>query len=349
MSMNGVEYAYFGAANTAGGFRSLFSSLFDPYGGAWQRLYILKGGPGTGKSWFLRRCAEEAERRGEAVEYIYCSSDTASLDGIRIPSRGVAVYDGTAPHTGDPAIVGAVEQIVHLGAFLDSDALAARTGEIRARIEQKRAHYVRAGRYLRAAGSVRAEILDLCSQSFLHEKARAAARRTVRAFAAQAHPDVQVRFFTAHSVQGCVHLPTLEKKGACVPVCGDGAPLFLAALCEAAALRGVSYVRCADPLCPEDTEGVWFSDAGIGYLWDRYGVPMAGKPLQTRRFIDADAARRHRSYLRFAKRCQSALLEGAYSELALAGECHGALERIYTAAMDFDALNRYCDGFLREF
>ena len=44
--------AYFAAANASDGFYSRFPALFDPACGKWQKIYIIKGGPGTGKSSF---------------------------------------------------------------------------------------------------------------------------------------------------------------------------------------------------------------------------------------------------------------------------------------------------------
>ena len=35
---------------------------------------------------------------GETVEYILCSADPDSLDGVVLPRLGAALVDGTAPH-----------------------------------------------------------------------------------------------------------------------------------------------------------------------------------------------------------------------------------------------------------
>ena len=85
---------------------SSFPQIFDPM--AYRHIFIIKGGPGTGKSRFMNEIAADAEQNGHRVRYYYCSSDTASLDAITIPSRGIAVLDGTAPHLTDPVYPGAV-------------------------------------------------------------------------------------------------------------------------------------------------------------------------------------------------------------------------------------------------
>lgn len=117
------EDAYFAASNSAGGFYSDYSAVFDR--ARIRRLFAVKGGPGTGKSRFLREVALCGERVGYRCEYIYCSSDPDSLDGI-ILSRGedgIALLDATAPHVYEPSRPGFREEIVNLGAFWDAGRL----------------------------------------------------------------------------------------------------------------------------------------------------------------------------------------------------------------------------------
>ena len=75
-----IKRSFFAAANTGDGFKSFFEKTF--FSPTIERRYIIKGGPGTGKSSFLKRIALHAEDKGNDVEYYYCSSDTRSLDGI---------------------------------------------------------------------------------------------------------------------------------------------------------------------------------------------------------------------------------------------------------------------------
>ena len=61
---------YFAAANTEKGFCSLFGEIFAPEELSW--LYIIKGGPGTGKSTFMRGVGEAARERGfDVPEGVY--------------------------------------------------------------------------------------------------------------------------------------------------------------------------------------------------------------------------------------------------------------------------------------
>ena len=85
------EEKYFCAANTGEGFLSYYGELIS----AAERVFIIKGGPGTGKSRFLREVAKRAESKGERVVYYYCSSDPSSLDAVFIGGKTL-LLDGTA-------------------------------------------------------------------------------------------------------------------------------------------------------------------------------------------------------------------------------------------------------------
>ena len=90
------KVCYFLGANSPNGFYSLYDELIDP--AAAEDIFILKGGPGCGKSSLIRKVGEALEQKGIPVEYIQCSGDPDSLDGLLVPALDVAIVDGTAPH-----------------------------------------------------------------------------------------------------------------------------------------------------------------------------------------------------------------------------------------------------------
>ena len=91
---------YFLGANAPGGFCSLYPELLPP--DAARAIYILKGGPGCGKSTLMKRVADRLEEAGLEAEYILCSGDPDSLDAVVFPRAGAAIVDGTAPHAAAP-------------------------------------------------------------------------------------------------------------------------------------------------------------------------------------------------------------------------------------------------------
>jgi len=81
--------------NTSEGFFSFFEYIIGPEA---RKVFIIKGGPGTGKSTFMKNIGMELVDRGYDVEFFHCASDNDSLDAVAVPAVGAAIIDGTAPH-----------------------------------------------------------------------------------------------------------------------------------------------------------------------------------------------------------------------------------------------------------
>ena len=131
-----------------------FVSFFDEYINSLSKVYILKGGPGTGKSGLMRYFGNQAEKLGYDPLYIHCSSDPDSLDGIIIQEKDMGIFDGTAPHIIEPKYPGVRDEIINLGDFWDSEQLFSRKNEILSLFEKKSLSYKRAMEKLSQCGSL---------------------------------------------------------------------------------------------------------------------------------------------------------------------------------------------------
>ncbi|MBC8546753.1 hypothetical protein H8711_07370 [Clostridiaceae bacterium NSJ-31] len=89
---------FFLGANTPQGFVSRFDQLADPEDG-WRK-FVIKGGPGTGKSSLMKKLAAELSGRCDRMELIHCSSDVDSLDAVIVHNIKASIADGTPPHAG---------------------------------------------------------------------------------------------------------------------------------------------------------------------------------------------------------------------------------------------------------
>lgn len=192
---------YFLGANAYSGFYSLYGGFCAGEG---DYLRVIKGGPGTGKSALMRRIGAAAGRAGHDVEYILCSGDPDSLDGVYIPALGVGYADGTAPHVLDPALFGVT------GSYLDVGECCARVSDASARREiaeltrAYREHYAAAYSYLAAARAA-----DPAARgALLMEADREAARRRAQAARrARALPRRRGRRGAARALPARHHLP----------------------------------------------------------------------------------------------------------------------------------------------
>ena len=124
--MDSKSRHYFVCGHTAQGYIDYFASNLQ----GMDRIFILKGGPGTGKSYLIRSIADACGKKGLDAEFIHCPSDPDSLDGILVPRLKFAVVDGTAPHVIEPAAPGAIEEYVNLGIAWNSAKLKAKKEEI---------------------------------------------------------------------------------------------------------------------------------------------------------------------------------------------------------------------------
>ncbi|WP_257347570.1 PRK06851 family protein [Pseudalkalibacillus decolorationis] len=118
--MAGKIKNYYAGGNTAKGFYSLYENNLVGL----NRLFILKGGPGTGKSTLMKEIGNAWNEKGFDIEYLHCSSDNHSIDGVIIPVLKVGIVDGTAPHVIEPKAPGVIEEYVNLGAAWNADLLA---------------------------------------------------------------------------------------------------------------------------------------------------------------------------------------------------------------------------------
>ena len=113
-----MEKHFLASANSCDGFKNCFSSI-SPFSNGFT--YILKGGPGTGKSTIIKRFAKNYLKKGYSVEYFYCSSDPKSLDGVRIKEKNISIVDGTAPHITEATMPEIKEKIINVGAFISPE------------------------------------------------------------------------------------------------------------------------------------------------------------------------------------------------------------------------------------
>ena len=147
-----VERHYFPGNNTPQGFFSYYRYILSQREAS--KIICIKGGPGTGKSTFMRKIGEKFTELGEDVDYLHCSADDGSLDGIILKTRKVALIDGTSPHITDPVTPGAVDRIINLGEFWNEEGIVVNKDEIIDLNEESSRWYRIAYNYLNAAKSV---------------------------------------------------------------------------------------------------------------------------------------------------------------------------------------------------
>lgn len=330
---------------TPAGFKGYFEELRKEDG---MRLYLIKSGPGCGKSTLMKRLARMSD---EPVQRIHCSSDPDSLDGVVFPERRAIILDATAPHTMEPQAPGADEVVVSLYHTLRTEQLRAQRQEVCALFARNASLRSRASRYIASAGGL---ILDsrrteACSTDF--EKVR----RYVKRLSARLLPRTggtgqeQLRLLSAITPKGPLfYLNTVRTLASRAVVFRDeyGAVsrLLLELLREEALTRGYSIITCPCAMHPEEKiDHILIPALGLAFLTDNSWHPVQITGQQTvrcTRFLDRVHLAEYRTRLRFNVRAAQELVQQAIALMAQAKSCHDELENYYRAAVDFDAVEQ---------
>ena len=336
---------YFAASNSGAGFVCYYDQLFTPE--HFGRIYLIKGGPGTGKSGLMRHAAAEAERRGLAVRRYACSSDPDSLDAVAGEGK-FALRDATAPHTREGALAG--EETVDLGQFWDGAVLWRARGEIAALNARKKAAYGRAYGWLAgAAVSAKTQVGLLRGCADLPKLRRAAARCLEGIAAGQGR--LIPALTEAISMRGRVCLDSMHAASTRAMILSGtrgGGSIFLGELAELARARGLDAEVGRGALVPEQLTGIAFPCGGLAVVDGDFAAEAreGDRVINMGRFWRAAGLRAVRRELRHAEHCREAMLAGASLAFGEARDAHFALEAIYGEAMDFGALGAWREGFL---
>lgn len=342
-----VTYFFLGA-NSNQGFYSLYNEFAN---GAQDILHIIKSGPGTGKSTFMKRIGKAAEAKGLDVEYILCSGDPESLDGVYIPALHIGFADGTAPHVLEPKHFGIDGSYIDLGRFCNRKILQENESQIKTITSAYRFCYQKAYMYLRACGNLR------CSPSSLsphiEERIRSRAKAKIKkelANAAQSNSLPVKRFLRANSCQGDYTL-THTLNTLCDRICvleshNRLESLFFDEIIVEATNRGVFHIQCLDPLSPEQTEAVIFPDIRLCFAASQALPSFQGKVRTIH--LDSYLEDREKSEYKQYEKLKQQLMEAAYKQLSRAKHYHDELEQYYRPALDVDALDIYTQAVISD-
>ena len=330
---------YFAASNSAKGFKNYFDEIFSAKDIG--RIYILKGGPGTGKSRFMREVAQAAEARGIRVEYFYCSSDPDSLDAVLLGGNLCAVIDGTPPHSLDPSYPGSVDEIINLGDFWDEDMLISKRDEIIDLSERKKKAYREAYRFLEASGFIYSDIKANVYDCVDRRKLLAAAKRIFAHIPDGDGFEKKIRIQNSLGMRGEYGFDTFGEKASkryYILDVAESAYLMLSEIYRRAYEKKLSVVCSYSPVEPEEIDGLYFPTLKTSFckIKRKIEVKENEKIINMERFIKKEALQKIKGNLKFSLRCRDALLDEAKKRLCEASKAHFMLEDIYISAMDFE-------------
>lgn len=339
---------FFLGTNTGKGFYSFYGQLGKEVG---THFFIIKGGPGTGKSTFMKKIGQEMLARGFPVEFAHCSSDSNSLDGLLLPSLGIALVDGTSPHVVDPIYPGAVDDILNFGDFWDEKAIREKKETILELAHLMGTCYSRVYSYLNAAAGIHREwsrtnrrltqndhlltvIKDLQEKIFNRQKSTPKTGK-IRHFFASSLTSAGPVNFLENIFQEADVLYILEGSP------GNGQDEIIETLLHSANGQhfDVDLFHCA--LHPEKVEHLWLPEIRTGIVTStpphRYPAQKGDQVIALSNLQREDALSKQA-----AEECRAVfniLCDKAVTWLQKAKSFHGELEACYSPNMDFKRLD----------
>ncbi|MDO4553387.1 MAG: ATPase [Bacillota bacterium] len=354
--MKGQERHYFPGNNTPRGFYSYYRYILGQQDA--ERIFCLKGGPGTGKSTFMRRLGEEFLEEGRCVDFLHCSSDPHSLDGVLLRKERVAVVDATAPHIIDPLHPGAVDEIVHLGDFWNEEGIRQNRKEIMACQKEISGLYENAYGYLSAAEKLYNNLEGLrgkcVNKAELYKLAAGLINRELSHRELGPHRGkVRKLFASAITPEGVVHfLPTLSagfRRSYLLrlPKGMDGSEI-LGLFMESALCRGFDMEVFYCAIKPEEKpEHLLIPDLGVAFFSSNQAHPIDPSALSGQvSLLELDALLEpalspfRRELAEDNASQMDALLDRAVGCLKEAKAQHDHLETFYVPNMDFSGIEK---------
>ena len=342
----------FPGGNTSRGFHSFYDYIIEPDA---TRIFVIKGGPGVGKSTFMRKIGETMLGKGYDVEFHCCSSDNDSLDGIVIPALRIAMLDGTAPHVVDPKNPGVVDEILHLGDHWNEEGLRKHKTQILACNKEVGRLFNRAYTYLstaniflnevkfyyRGTGAFDVAAFDEKVLELTHDIFEGKPRHTDS-------PKERRLFATAITPKGPEsHLETivghLNKRYIIAGDDGTGKNTLVRRLMEAAMMRGydVEAYHCTlDPSLIDHLVIPALSTAIINAVEPHYyNAKTNDTIIDTMAFVSPILNKRYLNEKNKAREMYRQSMEQAIWFLSQAKKEHDIMEEFYVPYMKFDEVN----------
>jgi hypothetical protein len=344
----------FAGSNSSKGFFSYFDYIIKPESA--KHIYILKGGPGVGKSSFIEKFGIKISSIGHKVEYIHCSSDENSLDGLIVSDLNIAFLDGTSPHLVDPMIPGAVDEIINLGSYLNNKDLEKHKTQIIQINNNKSQLYKSAYRYLKCAGCISEEINSIYDHFVDDTKFNNICEKlTDELFTPKPSSTksgvLKKMFSEAFTSNGYIKYTDTLSSGlkiwAIVGESSNYTSKLLEKVVDESVKRGY-YTECYyRPLSPEKLQHVIIPELNFMLKSDENIVNCScDEIVNLHDIMDLDNIKSHISEIESNLHLLDLLINNALNKLLEAAKYHQLLEVFYINCMDFSKVDKYLENIL---
>lgn len=333
---------YFLGSQTPQGFKTHFDRII-----ADRKMYsyIIKGGPGTGKSSLMKKIAEAFKDKSD-IDLYYCSSDPDSLDAVVIKAKNVLICDGTAPHIFDPVYPGARQKIINMGDYWDEQSLKENAEGIIISTDENKLLHMRVKRYIGALTELFSDTYRIGEQCLNAQKLDGFTARFAKKLFSKVKGEkkaVSYSQLSALTQKGYI-TQTETLKDYTVYAIEDSyfcaSDRFLKSIVSAALLKDLSVIISECRLLPECSyEHILLPELKLAFCSSN---SMNGLEIQNSvkmnfsRFYDKTIVAEKRARLNFNKKAANDLIDEAAKTLTRAKAVHDDIEKYYVGAMNFD-------------
>lgn len=356
------ERHMFPGANTPCGFYSYYDNITDRSKAL--KFYCLKGGPGVGKSSYMKKVADYFLREGEKVELFHCSSDPHSLDGIRLADYEIIIVDGTSPHIIDPVYPAAVDEIINLGDFWNANGIKSHKCEIIQTQHNISYEYSHAYKYLAAAEYISDDTdeiyknatdfdgiiklsSEICKKVF-HDKPNDNIKPARKLFASALTPAGLVNYSDT-VLYDCEHVYALSIGDDTGSLCC--ADEIMNKISKEAYIKGYMCELFYCPMKPKNRiEHIVIPEIKTGFtVLNRYNndETVATEIYNLTEYINRAEIRENADRINNNNEMYRELLLSAENSLKNAYWLHNTLESYYVPYICFDKVNEHCENTIK--
>ncbi len=350
-------YNTFTASNSYKGFYSLFNDFIREDNSG--HVYLIKGGPGCGKSTFMKKVASHFENKGLTVEQVLCSSDPDSLDGIKIANNSITIIDATPPHSFDMKYPGAVDSIIDLSAFWDNNKLISNKKYIIDISDEISKRYASVYSLLNVAGILMTSNINDSDDVIIikqvneyiskHLKQNGVSPMGLKAKST-------ARFLSAINCKGVITLnDTINSLCDEALIIEDDiayVDIMLKKILYYLQKSGYDTIAFYNPLCPKKLDHIIVPQIRYGFFTSNkiFDISLNDnvkiKKIDSSRFIDKEKYENIKSIYTHKKKTISKILTESTEKLKNIKNLHDELEKYYINAMDYEKMNYFTQQFI---
>ena len=292
-----------------------------------EKLFIIKGTPGCGKSTLMKRIF-----LGKQAVAIHCSADNDSFDGVIFPELKAAVADGTAPHVIEPVMPMIRDKIIDITGDYDNDFAEKYRDVLQKTAKEKNKCFENAYSILSSCGSIDAVIRGMTNEISDTEKIK----RYVSSFLKDQHKKGTVRAAPAMCFNGKGFSTTLNNHNGELFVIKDIfgiSETLLNIMADQCKDKNIECAVIPSPVSAGSVNGIILN--GKTVVTDRYIDFKCDKTLNSKRFIYGEAYKSRKRDLTKLDKLFRDQLEIASEHMKKAKEHHEHIEGVYAMCADY--------------